>query len=76
MQSDLNPGRVFSFHETLIDRTTNLDANDLVDRSRGVMPRSGAMNDGSHQYSSPLTPTPARGYHVQSDAVMTPLIDA
>lgn len=76
VQSDLNPGRVFSFHETLIDRTQSLDANDLVDRSRGVMPRSGAMNDGSHQYSSAATPTPARGYHVQADAVMTPLIDA
>lgn len=68
VQSDLNPGRVFSFYETLIDRATGLDANDLIDRARGVSPRSCMMNDASHQI--------AKGYAIQADNVLTPVIDA
>ena len=68
VQSDLTPGRVFSFHETLLDRSTGLNAGELTDLSQGMMPRTFAMNDGSHQID--------KGYNLQSAAVMTPLIDA
>jgi hypothetical protein len=68
IQSDLFPGRFFSFAETLLDRSTPADANDSTDLSQAMAPRSYMMNDGSHQI--------AKGYNLQSDVVLTPLIDA
>ncbi|MEG7677124.1 hypothetical protein U2060_15395, partial [Listeria monocytogenes] len=67
-QSDLNPGRVFSFHETLLDRATGLTTDELTDLSQGMMPRTFAMNNGSHKIG--------KGQNLQSSAVLTPLIDA
>lgn len=68
IQNDLNPGRVISFHDILTERYSSPTADELTDLSQGVAPRSYMMNNGSHQV--------AKGYNLQSDAVMTPVIDA
>ncbi len=68
VENDLNPGKVFSFHQTLVERATGLDGAELTNLAQGVMPRTFAMNDGSHQIG--------KGYNLQSDAVLTNVIDA
>lgn len=68
VQSDLNPGRVFSFHDVLLERSSSPTADELTDLSQGVMPRTYAMDDGSHQI--------AKGYNLQSNACLTPVIEA
>lgn len=67
-QCDLQPGKVFSFHDTLMERSSSPTADELTDLSQGMAPRTYMMDDGSHQI--------AKGYNLQSDAVLTPVIDA
>ncbi len=68
VENDLNPGKAYSFHEILVDRAVPADANDITDITQGMAPRSYMMNDGSHQIG--------KGYNLQSDACLTPLVDA
>ena len=68
VQDSLNPGKIFNFHHTLLERSTAADANDTADLGNGFAPRSYMMDDGSHQI--------AKGYGLQAAMVLLPVIDA